>query len=64
MHFMMEIESTQRCAWRPGSSEFGDALGGRGRVNSEDALACRDQSSLEMHSEAVTERFWRCTCRL
>jgi len=33
-------------------------------VNSEDALGGRDRSSLEMHSEAVTERVWRCTCRL
>jgi len=38
--------------WRPWSTEFGHALGGRDRVNS------------EMHSEAVTERVWRCTCRL
>ena len=41
-----------------------DGLGGRDRVNSEDGLGGRDRSSLEMHSEAVTERVWRCTCRL
>jgi len=64
MHLETEIEWTQRCTWRPGSSEFGDALGGRDRVNSEDSLVVRDRSSLEMHSEAVTERVWRCTCRL
>ena len=33
-------------------------------MNSEDALGGRDPSSLEMHSEAVTERVWRCTCRV
>jgi len=64
MHLETEIEWTQRWTWRPGSSEFGDALGGWDRMNSEDALGGRDQSSLEMHSEAVTERVWRCTCRL
>jgi hypothetical protein len=32
-------------------TEFGDALGGRDRVNS------------EMHLEAVIERVWRCTWR-
>jgi len=45
-------------------SEFGDALGGRDQVNSEDALGGRDRVNSEMHSEAVTERVWRCTCRL
>jgi len=64
MHLETEIEWTQRCTWRLGSSEFGDALGGRGWVDSEDALGGRDRSSLEMRSEAVTERVWRCTCRL
>ena len=38
--------------WWPCSSEFGQALGLRDRVNP------------EMHSEAVTERVWRYTCRL
>jgi len=56
MHLETEIECTQRCTLRPGSSEFGDALGGRGLINSEDALGGRDESSLQMHSEAVTER--------
>jgi len=49
---------------RSWSSLFGDALGGWDRVNSEDALAGRDRLSVEMHSEAVTEGDWRCTCRL
>jgi len=44
--------ATYRYTWRPWSSEFGHALGGRDRVNS------------EMHSDAVTTRVWRCTCRL
>jgi len=53
-----------RCTWRPRSNELRDALAGRDRVNSEDALGGRDRSSWEMHSEAVTEPVWRCTCRL
>jgi len=52
MQLEIEIECTKRCTGKPWSREFGAALGGRGRVNS------------EMHSEAVTERVWRCTCRL
>jgi len=31
MHLKAEVEWTQRCTWRPGSSEFGDALGGHDR---------------------------------
>jgi len=53
-----------RCTWRRRSNELSDALGGRDRVNSEDELGGRDRSSLEIHSEAVTERVCRCTCRL
>jgi hypothetical protein len=45
------MERVWRCTWRPGWSEFGDALGGR------------DRASLEMHFEAVIERVWRCTLR-
>jgi len=52
MHFEAEIKWTQRYTWRPGSSNFSDALGDRDWVNS------------EMHWEAVIERVWRCTCRL
>ena len=37
--------------WRPYSSKFGDTLGGRNRA------------SLEIHSEIVIERVWRCTWR-
>jgi len=47
----MTIEWTQRYTPRPWSSEFGDALGGRGRVN------------LEINSETMIERVWRCTWR-
>jgi len=46
-----EIEWTQRCSGRPWSSEFGDAFGGRDRVNP------------EMHMEAIIERVWRFTGR-
>jgi len=51
MHLEAEIERTERCTWRPWSSEFGDALGGRDRVN------------WELHLEAVIERVLRCTWR-
>jgi len=51
MHLEAEIEWTQRCTWRPGSSELRDALGGR------------DRASLEMHWEAMIERVWRCNWR-
>jgi len=43
MHLEAVIDRVWRCTGRPSSSEFGDALGGRGRVNS------------EMHFEAVIE---------
>jgi len=48
MHLEDEIESTQRCTWRPGWSELRDALGGCDRAN----------------LEAVIERVWRYTWRL
>ena len=51
MHLETEIGWTQRCTWRPGSSECGDTFGDRDRVNS------------EMHLEAMIERVWRCTWR-
>jgi len=44
--------TTRRYTPRPWSSEFEDAIGGWGRVNS------------EMHFEAVSERVWRCNWRL
>jgi len=47
MHLETEIEWTQRSTWRPGSSEFGDALGGHDRAN----------------LQAVIERVWRYTWR-
>jgi len=47
----MTIEWTQRYTPRPWSSDFGDALGGHDRVNS------------EMQWEAVIEQDWRCTLR-
>jgi len=65
---------TQRCTWRPTSSEFGDAFGGRDRVTQRctwrpwwsefgDALGGRDRVNSEMHLEAVIERVWRFTRR-
>ena len=35
MHLEAVIERMWRCTLRPGSSEFGHALGGQDRVNSE-----------------------------
>jgi hypothetical protein len=43
MHFEAQIELTQKCTWRPRSTELRDALGGRNRV------------SLDMHLEAEIE---------
>jgi len=37
----------------PGSSEFGDALGGRDEVELRDALGVCDRASLKMHLEGV-----------
>jgi len=42
MHLDTEIESTQRCTWRPGSSEFGDALAGYDRARLEEYLEAVD----------------------
>jgi len=50
MHLEAVIERVWRCTWRTSSSEFGDALAGRDRVNLEIALGGRN---LEMHLEAV-----------
>jgi len=47
MHLETEIEWTQRCTWRPGSSEFGDALGGHDCAN----------------LQAVIRRVWKYTWR-
>jgi len=47
-HLKMTIEWTQKYTQRLWSSKFGDALGGRDRVNS------------EKHLEAMIERVWRC----
>jgi len=53
MHLEAVIERVWRCTWRPSSSEFGDALGGRDLVNLEIALGGRDLVNSEMHLEAV-----------
>jgi len=47
MHLETEIEWTQRCTWRPGWSELGDAHGGHDVAN----------------LQAVIERVWRYTWR-
>jgi len=41
MHLEIEIEWSQRCTWRLGSSELGDTLGDQDRVNSEMYLEAR-----------------------
>jgi len=75
MHLETKIEWTQRCTWRPGSSEFGDALGDREIEWTQrctwrpwlsefgDALGGRDRVNSEMHLEAVIERVGRYTWR-
>jgi len=75
MHLETEIEWTQRCTWRPGSSEFGDALGDREIEWTQrctwrpwlsefgDALGDCDRVNSEMDLEARIERVWRCTWR-
>jgi len=42
MHLEAVFMGTGRCTWRPQASEFGDALGGPGRVEQRDALEDRD----------------------
>ena len=54
-HLEAVIVWTGRCTWRPRSSEFGDALAGRDRVELIDALGGRDRVDLEMHLEAGIE---------
>jgi len=51
MHLEAEIEWSERCTWRPWSSEFRDTLRGRDRVY------------WEMDLDAVIDRVWRCTGR-
>jgi hypothetical protein len=54
-HLQTLIERTWRCTWRPRSSEFGDSLGGRDRVELRDALGGCDRVGLVMHLEAEIE---------
>jgi hypothetical protein len=67
MHLEAMIERVWRCIWRPLSSEFGDAFGGRDRASLEmhleakiellrDALGGRDRASVEIHLKALMER--------
>jgi len=75
MHLEVVIVFTGRCTWRPQSSEFGDALAGRDRVELTNAPRGRDRQGLEMHLEVEIElnsqmhleagikRVWRCIWR-
>jgi len=54
MHLETVIVWT-RCTRRLQSSEFGDALGDRDRVELRDALGGRNQAGFEMHLEAEIE---------
>jgi len=74
VHLQITIKWTQRYTPRPGSSGFGDALGGPDGENSEmhweaviervgDALRDWDWVNSQMHLEAMIERVWRCTWR-
>jgi len=51
MHREAMIERTERCTWRPRSSEYGDALGGRDLLELGDALGGGDRVSMEIHLE-------------
>ena len=51
MHWEAVIEEVWRCTLRLSSSEFGDPIGDRDRVNT------------EMHWEAEIEGVWTCTSR-
>ena len=51
MHLEGVLERGCRRNWRPCSSDFGDALGGR------------DRARLEKLLEAMIKRVWRCTWR-
>jgi hypothetical protein len=55
MHLEAMIGWTGGCTGRTRWSEYGDALGGRHRVELRDALGRRDRASLEMHLEAEIE---------
>ena len=55
MHLEAVIVSTGTCTWRPRSSEFGDALGGRDRVDPRDTYEGHDRAGSEMHMEAEIE---------
>jgi len=56
MHVEAMFGWTGRCTWRPWSSGFGHALGGRDWVELSDALGGPDCAGFEMHLEAVIER--------
>jgi len=64
------IEQVWRYTWRPWLSEFGDMQLEAIMVRtcrpwsseSRDSLGGRDRVNLEMHSEIVIERVWRCSC--
>jgi hypothetical protein len=42
MHWEAEVEGTQRCTWRPRSSELRDALSGYDRARLEEYLEAVD----------------------
>jgi len=46
------IERVWGCIWRPRSSKFGDALGGRDQVQLRDASGCCGRASLEIRLKA------------
>jgi len=59
MNLEAVIMWTGRCTWRPQSSEFGDAPGGRDRVELRDAVGRRNRASSEIHCGAKIMRTWR-----
>jgi len=63
MHLETEIEWTQRCTWRPRSSELRWCTWRPWSIELGDALWGCDRGSLEMHLQAMIERDWRSTSR-
>jgi len=57
------IEWTQRCTWRPRSSELRRCTWRPWSIEFRDALWGCDLASLEMHLQAMIERDWRSTWR-
>jgi len=63
MHLETEIEWTQRCTWRPRSSELRRFIWRLWSIEFRDALWGCERASLGMHLQVIIERDWRSTWR-